>query len=73
MISLPDCTSASWRIMEHQGANPYRAELEHHHCFSRASLVALLGRCGFAVADIAIAHRCKAQIEFCARKAPAAR
>lgn len=41
--------------------------------FSRASLTALPERCGFAVADIGVAHRCKAQIEVCARKAPAAR
>ena len=71
-ISLPDSTSASRRIVEHQGANPW-PEPEHHHCFSRAPLASLLERCGFAVADIGIAHRRKAQIEVCARKAPAAR
>ena len=73
VISLPDSTSASWRIMEHQGANPYWAELEHHHNFSRASLAALLERCGFTVAEFGIAYRYKAQIEVYARKAPAAR
>lgn len=73
VISLPDSTSASWRIMEHQGANPYWAELEHHHNFSRASLAALLERCGFAVAEFGIAYRYKAQIEVYARKAPVAR
>lgn len=73
VVSLPDSTSASWRVMEHQGANPYWAELEHHHNFSRASLAALLERCGFVIADFDIAYRYKAQIEVFARKSRSAR
>jgi SAM-dependent methyltransferase len=73
VISLPDSSSASWRIMEHQGANPYWGELEHFHNFSRASLTALLERHGFATADFGIAYRYKAQIELYATKVPVGR
>ncbi|WP_223516270.1 class I SAM-dependent methyltransferase [Pseudomonas sp. GL-B-19] len=35
VISLPDLTSSSWKIMDAEKANPYWLEIEHYHNFSR--------------------------------------
>ncbi|SQF99602.1 putative O-linked N-acetylglucosamine transferase, SPINDLY family [Paucimonas lemoignei] len=63
VISLPDLTSSSWKIMDAEKANPYWAEIEHYHNFSRDRLVALLNSNGFAVVGFAIPTRYKAQME----------
>ncbi|MFJ4457742.1 methyltransferase domain-containing protein [Pseudomonas sp. NPDC089392] len=63
VISLPDLTSSSWKIMDAENANPYWMEIEHHHNFSRARLLALLNDNGFSVADFAVPNRYKAQME----------
>lgn len=63
VISLPDLTSSSWKIMDAHKANPYWLEIEHYHNFSRDRLVALLNDNGFAVLDFAVANRYKAQME----------
>src|SRR5436190_1585548 len=70
VVSLPDRSSASWRIMDHHAANPYWQELEHHHNFTRERLAALVADHGFVVEDIAIAYRYKAQVELYARRTP---
>lgn len=63
VISLPDLSCSSWRIMDAAHANPYWMEMEHHHNFSRQRLSALLKECGFTVTGFAIPHRYKAQME----------
>ena len=70
VVSLPDRSSASWRIMDHHGANPYWHELEHHHNFTRDRLASLVAEHGFVVEDVAIAYRYKAQLELYARRSP---
>lgn len=63
VISLPDISSSSWRVMDAAQANPYWIEIEHHHNFSRQRLVGLLRECGFGIADFSIPYRYKAQME----------
>ena len=63
VISLPDLTSSSWKIMDAENANPYWLEIEHFHNFSRDRLIALLKDSGFTVVDFAIPNRYKAQME----------
>ena len=63
VISLPDLTCSSWRIMDAIKANPYWMEIEHHHNFSRQRLTSLLQDCGFELASVAIPNRYKAQME----------
>jgi len=63
VISLPDLSCSSWRMMDAAKSNPYWMEIEHHHNFSRERLIALLGERGFEVADFGIPHRYKAQME----------
>jgi hypothetical protein len=40
--------SVVWLAFDQQNSNPYWAEIEHHHNFSRRRLYALLEECGFA-------------------------
>ena len=63
VISLPDLTSSSWKIMDAENANPYWLEIELYHNFSRDRLIALLNDSGFTVVDFAIPNRYKAQME----------
>lgn len=63
VISMPDFNCSSWRMMDAAKANPYWMEIEHHHNFSRQRLAILLQENGFTVADFAIPHRYKAQME----------
>jgi protein O-GlcNAc transferase len=63
VISLPDLTCSSWKIMDAAKANPYWIEIEHHHNFSRQRLMGLLQECGFRIADFSIPYRYKAQLE----------
>lgn len=68
VISLPDLTCSSWRIMDAIKANPYWMEIEHHHNFSRQRLTSLLQDCGFELASVAIPNRYKAQMEIYATR-----
>jgi SAM-dependent methyltransferase len=68
VISVPDMGSSSWRMMDAAKANPYWIEIEHHHNFSRQSLVRLLKECGFIPSDFAVPFRYKAQMEIYAIK-----
>lgn len=68
-LSLPNRNCSSWRTMDWANTNPYWIELEHHHNFSRASLMAVLEQCGFVPVDYAINARYKAGMEILAKKA----
>lgn len=68
VISLPDLNCSSWRIMDKAKVNPYWAEIEHHHNFSRQRLMALLNQFGFEIVNFTIPNRYKAQIEIYAKK-----
>lgn len=68
IISLPDLSSSSWRIMDAVQANPYWMEIEHHHNFSRHTLISLLNKCGFSVHGFHVPYRYKAQMEVYAMK-----
>jgi FkbM family methyltransferase len=69
MISCPNLDSGSWRKSNAEGLNPYWAELEHHHNFSRASLMHLLSEEGFIPVDYSISTRYKSCMELIARRA----
>ena len=69
MISCPNLDSGSWRKANADGTNPYWIELEHHHNFSRASLMRLLAEEGFIPVDYSISTRYKSCMEVIARRA----
>jgi protein O-GlcNAc transferase len=68
LISTADLASSSWRLMEHEKANPYWTDLERHHNFSRERLTSLLKESGFEVVAFAIPNRRQAQMELYARR-----
>ena len=63
IISLPDFNCSSWRILEAVKDNPYWSEMEHHHNFSRQSLVELLRQHSFEVTGFCVPFRYKAKME----------
>ncbi len=68
MISCPNLDSGSWRKANAEGINPYWGELEHHHNFSRASLMRLLAEEGFVPINYSISTRYKSCMEVIARR-----
>jgi hypothetical protein len=68
MVSCPNLDCGSWRKADAEGNNPYWAELEHHHNFSRASLMRLLAEEGFIPLDYSISTRYKSCMELLARR-----
>ena len=68
IISLPDASCSTWKIMDHEKNNPYWMEIEHHHNFSRNLLMQLLIQQGFDIVDFDIPNRYKAQMEIYAKK-----
>lgn len=68
VISLPDLSCSSWKIMDAANINPYWMEIEHHHNFSRQRLINILQECGFDPSGFSIPHRYKAQMEIYAVK-----
>ena len=68
MISCPNLDCGSWRKSNADGVNPYWAEIEHHHNFSRASLMRLLAEEGFKPLSYHISARYKSCMEIIARR-----
>ena len=67
-ISCPNSETATWRQWEQEDTNPYWAELEHYHNFSREKLVGLLDEHGFSVVDYFVSSRYYSCLELVARK-----
>jgi len=63
VISMPDLTSSSWKIMDAANVNPYWQGIERYHNFNRELIVKLLNDSGFEVVDFAIPNRQKAHME----------
>jgi len=68
MISCPNLDCGSWRKSNADGVNPYWGEIEHHHNFSRASLMRLLAEEGFQPLSYHISVRYKSCMEIIARR-----
>ncbi len=65
-VSCPNSDCISWRYMNSRGKNMYITEIEHHHNFSRASMYALLERCGYKPVHYGISRRYGACMEIIA-------
>jgi protein O-GlcNAc transferase len=63
VISMPDLTSSSWKLMDAEKVNPYWLDLETYHHFRRDRIIALLKECDFEVVDFAMPNRYPAQME----------
>lgn len=68
LVSCPNSACEPWRQMDKAGNNPYWVELEHHHNFSRESLVKLCREHGFKPVYYGISPRYKAGMEMAFRR-----
>lgn len=68
-LSCPNSDNAAWRHVTEQGRNPYMAEIEHFHNFSRSRLYDLLAECGFMPKHFAFSERYRMGMEIVAVKA----
>ena len=68
LLSMPNMDCLPWRAMDRVKKNPYWAEIEHHHNFTRQRLYALLEEQGFAPRRYGISSRYLACMEIVARK-----
>jgi SAM-dependent methyltransferase len=67
-VSLPNMACAPWQEADANGTNPYWAELEHHHNFTRERLYLLLAEAGFAAVHYAVSDRWRFGMDVIARK-----
>lgn len=67
-ISMPNIESMVWKALDRQMANPYWAEIEHYHNFSRSRLYRLLREVGFEPVRYGISERYRACMEVIAKK-----
>lgn len=68
-VSCPNSEASTWRSWERTNTNPYWAEIEHYHNFSRTKLVELLDAHGFRVVDYYVSARYYSCMEVIARRA----
>jgi SAM-dependent methyltransferase len=68
LISCPAYDCQVWRYLDARQANPYWAELEHYHNFSRERLYKLLTGCGFFQFSYGVSERYRCGMEILARK-----
>jgi protein O-GlcNAc transferase len=71
-ISCPNRECASWQQMDRRSSNPYWAEFEHYHNFSRSTLTWILRQCGFTPLSYSVSRRYIACMEIVAVKAGSA-
>jgi len=67
-ISCPNRECASWQQMDRRSSNPYWAEFEHYHNFSRSTLTWTLRQCGFTPLSYSVSRRYIACMEIIAVK-----
>ena len=67
-ISLPNTSAPLWTVLNEHNVNPYWAELEHFHNFSRERLITLLAEHGFEFCSYNISERYRVGMEIVARK-----
>lgn len=63
VVSAPDSTSSTWRMLEASETNDNWLDPEQHHIFGRRQLVALLEECGFDIAAITFSPHALSHVE----------
>ena len=67
-VSMPSYNCAAWRLLDAINANPYWAELEHFHNFSRTRLYALMKDMGFDAISYGVSERYRVCMEVILRR-----
>ncbi|MGH8696425.1 MAG: class I SAM-dependent methyltransferase [Burkholderiales bacterium] len=68
-VSSPNMDTVSWRVLDSEERNPFWAEIEHYHNFSRRRLYALLEEVGFSPVWYGVSNRYRCGMEVIARRA----
>lgn len=69
LVSTPNAGSIQWEALTRNRANPYWAEIEHFHNFTRSRLSDLLLKCGLAPLSFSISARYRLGMEIIAVRA----
>lgn len=72
ILSMVNRDTIVWRALEATGTNPYWAELERYHAFTRARLEGLLRDCGFKLVEYNVGEDHRSAMEVVALKRSAA-
>jgi 2-polyprenyl-3-methyl-5-hydroxy-6-metoxy-1,4-benzoquinol methylase len=67
-VSMPHYNCAAWRLLDAGNGNPFWAEIEHYHNFSRRRLDLLLQDFGFDVLGYGVSERYRVCMEMIARR-----
>jgi protein O-GlcNAc transferase len=67
-LSMPNMENMVWRLLHANKVNPYWAEIEHYHNFSRKRLYALLQEHGFEAVEYHVSERYRVCMEVIAIK-----
>jgi 2-polyprenyl-3-methyl-5-hydroxy-6-metoxy-1,4-benzoquinol methylase len=62
-LSMPNAEAAAFRILTRRRVNPYWAELEHYHNFTRSRLYSLLDETGFDPVEYNLSTRYRLSME----------
>jgi SAM-dependent methyltransferase len=68
-VSMPNCESPAWQLLNGANANPYWPEVEHYHNFGRSTLYSLLEQHGFRPVRYGVSERYRVCMEVVAVKA----
>ncbi|MBS0233696.1 MAG: tetratricopeptide repeat protein [Proteobacteria bacterium] len=68
VLSMPNRDTIVWRALDATGTNPYWAEIERYHVFTRARLVDLLEAHGFGFVEYNISEEHRSAMEIIAIK-----
>jgi protein O-GlcNAc transferase len=67
-LSMPNMENMVWRLLHANKVNPYWAEIEHYHNFSRKRHYALLQEHGFEAVEYHVSESCRVCMEVIAIK-----
>jgi protein O-GlcNAc transferase len=68
LVSMPNSESMVWQLLDEHDANPYWAEIEHYHNFSRTTLYSLLNEYGLIPKRYGVSERYRVCMEVIAVK-----
>lgn len=68
LVSMPNCDSFLWRMMDQAKINPFWGEMEHYHNFGRDRLYDLLREVGLEPVRYGVSKRYRVCMEVVARK-----
>jgi protein O-GlcNAc transferase len=73
VVSAPDASSSTWRMLEATNANTTWLDPQQHHVLTRQQLISLLQECGFEIAAVSVSRHSPTDVEIYAKRCAASR